>query len=122
MNFKRLDKVFSEYIRRRDADDNGYVKCCTCPTVKHWKEMQAGHYIPRGYYNVRFNEKNTHSQCSLCNEGKKGNLRIYEKFMFTQYGELEVSRLEYIKHTEWKLVQHEIDELTEYYKNKIKQL
>ena len=42
MYLKKLDKIFSEYIRKRDADENGYVKCCTCPTVEHWKEMDCG--------------------------------------------------------------------------------
>ena len=26
----KLDKVFSEYIRLRDADENGYVRCYCC--------------------------------------------------------------------------------------------
>ena len=39
---KKLDTVFSLYIRQRYADKNGMVKCCTCSTVKHWKEMDCG--------------------------------------------------------------------------------
>ena len=41
---KKLDKIFSEFIRRRNADHLGRVKCFTCGVEKHWKEQQAGHF------------------------------------------------------------------------------
>ncbi len=27
---KKLDKIFSEYIRKRDSDYKGYCKCISC--------------------------------------------------------------------------------------------
>jgi len=42
----KLWKLVSEYVRRRHADENGYTACYTCGTIKHWKEMDAGHAIP----------------------------------------------------------------------------
>ena len=41
---KKLDKVFSEYIRKRDTDKNGYGLCCTCAKRLHYKEGHAGHF------------------------------------------------------------------------------
>ena len=45
---KKLDNVFSQYIRRRFAV-NGVTKCVTCGKEDFWKggEMQAGHFISR---------------------------------------------------------------------------
>jgi len=43
---KQLDKVFSEYIRKRD-DGKG---CVTCGIKKPWQEMQACHSFSRGKY------------------------------------------------------------------------
>lgn len=38
---------FSLYIRARDANSHGIVKCCTCEKKMFWKgvECQAGHYV-----------------------------------------------------------------------------
>ena len=81
MELKKLDKVFSEYIRRRDADDNGYVKCCTCPTVSHWKEMDCGHYYRRSFMSIRWDEMNAHDQCKNCNRLGDGENFKYQLFM-----------------------------------------
>ena len=43
---KILDKVFSGFIRLRDADDRGYVSCITCGSIHFWKDIDCGHYIP----------------------------------------------------------------------------
>ena len=40
---KKLDNVFSQYIRRKDAI-NDIAKCITCGVERHWKELQCGHF------------------------------------------------------------------------------
>ena len=35
---KKLDSVFSKYIRRKDAIDE-VAKCVTCGVERHWKEL-----------------------------------------------------------------------------------
>lgn len=69
---KKLDTVFSQYIRQKYADEDGMVKCYTCSTVKHWKEMQNGHWIPRHNLATRFDENNCRVQCVACNMFQKG--------------------------------------------------
>ena len=54
---RKLDKFFSLYIRQRNAID-GYVKCVTCNTLKHWKEVDAGHFCSRRHYSTRWNTLN----------------------------------------------------------------
>lgn len=69
---KKLDALFSQYIRQKYADENGMVKCYTCSTVKHWKEIQNGHWIPRNNLATRFSEENCRPQCVGCNMFQKG--------------------------------------------------
>tara|TARA_Y100001937_G_C7024672_1_gene287139 strand:+ start:384 stop:776 length:393 start_codon:yes stop_codon:yes gene_type:complete len=69
---KKLDKVFSEYIRRRTADQKGYVECFTCGKKDHWKKMQCGHFQSRKHYSTRWNEDNCQVQCVGCNMFKSG--------------------------------------------------
>jgi hypothetical protein len=122
MNIKKLDKAFSEYIRRRDADDNGMVKCCTCPTVKYWKEMDCGHWLLRGNLSTRFDERNSHAQCRACNRHLDGQWEKHRDYINKRHGSDAIWQLGLTKVRAAKLMQFEIDELTEYYKNKIKEL
>ncbi len=64
---KLLDKTFSEYVRRKNANEEGLVKCYTCSKVIPWKEIQCGHFISRSYLATRFDEDNTRPQCVGCN-------------------------------------------------------
>ncbi len=122
MNLTKLDKVFSEYIRRRDADESGYVKCCTCPTVKHWKEMDAGHYITRSHLMTRWGVLNVNTQCHECNVLKNGHLFAYKIYLISVYGDHIISYLNTQKFQIWKPMPYEIDEMVEVYKQKIKEL
>lgn len=74
-----LDAVFSKYIRLKYADENGMVKCYTCPTVERVEEMQNGHFIGRINLSTRFLEQNCRPQCGMCNMVKKGNLEKFEE-------------------------------------------
>lgn len=69
---KDFDAIFSQFIRRKYANAEGMVKCYTCSTVKHWKEIQNGHWIPRNNLATRFSEDNCRPQCVACNMFQKG--------------------------------------------------
>jgi hypothetical protein len=72
-----LDIIFSQLIRLKEADNNGMVKCFTCDEVKHYKDMQCGHFVKRGHMGTRFSEKNCRPQCKDCNEHKDGNEKVF---------------------------------------------
>ena len=73
----KIDKVFHEYIRRRDADNNtGYCNCITCQKPIHFTESDAGHFISRGKLSTRYDSRNVYSQCRKCNRFEYG--RQYE--------------------------------------------
>ena len=60
---KKLDAVFSQYIRLKDADEFGNATCFTCGKVDHWKKLQNGHFQSRKHYATRWDEMNCQVQC-----------------------------------------------------------
>ena len=115
---KKLWKLTSEYVRRRDANSEGYVKCCTCSTTKHWKEMQAGHFIPQAQGNaVKWDLRNIAPQDYRCNINLGGNGAEYYPFMIETYGQDIVDELRRLSHTTVKFtvsdLQQKIDEMTQ---------
>lgn len=49
--------------RLQYADKNGMVKCTTCDAVKHYKSMQAGHFLAGRGNSILFENNNVHPQC-----------------------------------------------------------
>ena len=64
---EKLDKVFSLFIRYRDAMPNGYFQCISCGQIKRFEQADCGHYINRQHMNTRFDEMNCNAQCRHCN-------------------------------------------------------
>ena len=120
MNDKKLWKVFSEYIRRRDADDQGIGKCFTCPRIIHWKKGDCGHGIGRQHKATKFSEKNNNLQCKHCNGFEGGRREVYKEEMNKKYGEHTWDLLEASAKQRFKGSQFEIDQLEIYYKNELK--
>ena len=109
---KRLDFYFSKFIRLRDSDGNGIVKCCTCGKFKRWKEVDCGHYSKRNRAH-RFTEKNCAAQCKWCNGRMKGQADFHALYIDGKYGtgtaiELRESESILIKHPrEWYIMKME---------------
>ncbi len=78
---KKLDQVFSLYIRLRDKG-----VCFTCGKKDEIKKMQCGHYESRSHYNTRWDCQNANSQCLRCNIFLKGNYPIYSINLEKKYG------------------------------------
>jgi len=83
---KKLDRVFSEYIRQKNADTFGMTRCYTCDKTAHWKDLQNGHYISRGHMATRWLEENCRVQCSGCNIFKRGNYTEYAYRLLQEIG------------------------------------
>ena len=114
---KRLWKVISEYIRRKHADDNGYVSCVTCGITKHWKEMQAGHFIPQAQGDAcRYIEENIHPQDYRCNINLGGNGPEYNAYMLEMYGQEKIDELRRLSKTTVKLSISDLEALEAEYK------
>jgi len=114
---KKLWKLVSEYIRRKDATVDGLVECCTCGKFAHWKEMDAGHFVGGHLSYNYFDERNIHCQCTGCNRFRHGALLEYNDFMLKKYGKKVVNDLRQYKVKQWKV--WELEELMEEYKKKL---
>lgn len=114
---KKLDAIFSEYIRRRDDG-----QCFTCPTKREWKLMQNGHFVSRSHNATRYDEENCNCQCPGCNVFKHGNMVIYAMNMSKKYGTDIMERLERKSREEKHFTVSELQELIETYRSKLKEM
>ena len=83
---KKLDTIFSIYIRLRKADDLGVVSCYTCGKKDYYKKMQCGHFMSRKYYSTRWEELNCQVQCYSCNVMRYGEQYKYGLELQKEYG------------------------------------
>lgn len=83
-------RAFSIYIRTRDClrttSDPERGTCVTCNRPYHFKQLQAGHWIPGRNNAVLFSERGVHAQCYGCNYSKSSNPIKYWLFMEQTYG------------------------------------
>jgi len=89
-------KAMSEYVRRSEANKDGYVACVTCGIVKYWKGdgMHAGHFVPQAQGDAaRFELDNIHTQCYRCNVNLGGNGAEYTPWMIAKYGQERVDEI-----------------------------
>ena len=117
----KLDTVFSQYIRRKDAIDE-IATCVTCGKKDHWSKLQNGHWASRRHYSTRWDEQNCNVQCAGCNVFRAGEIYLYTKYLCSQYGEnfpeeLYIKSQKIVKFTDVDLV-----EMIEYYNNKLIEL
>ena len=121
---KKLDAVFSEYIRRKYADKNGIVKCYTCNKKAYWKGegMQNGHFISRASRALRWDEDNCRPQCYACNCMRYGQnylfaMNLNKEFGYDKADELLNKSREIVKHTTPELL-----EMIDYYNEQLKSI
>jgi len=119
---KKLDVLFSQYIRRRSADHLGRVKCFTCGVDKHWKEQQAGHFQSRSHHSTRWDEVNVQVQCIKCNMFRQGEQYKFGLYLDQRFGEGTAEELEQRAKIIVKLNRVDYEEAIERYKQKIREL
>jgi hypothetical protein len=81
---EKLDKIFSIYIRRRNAI-NDVAECFTCGKQDHWKKLQNGHFQSRKHYSTRWHEQNCQVQCASCNVFRFGEQYKFFKNLDNTY-------------------------------------
>ena len=129
-------KVFSRYIRLRDAvATTGSIdkcKCITCgetfPTfydkVRKGSYIQAGHAIDGRGKNILFDEDLVNGQCNVCNCIHNGRLSEYALIMVDRLGrEWFDEKLIYARRVAkkpWSV--GELDEIRDFYQEKVNKL
>jgi len=100
------DKLFSQYIKKRDAVD-GVITCVCCGgryevTAKDSsgdKIVQCLHFVSRKVYSLRFSPTNCAAGCSACNrdmfEHENGlAYRQFRAYLVSCVGEMDVREME----------------------------
>lgn len=118
---KKLDSVFSLYIRRRHAK-NDIAQCYTCGKKDHYKKLQNGHFMSRKSYATRWDETNCQVQCVKCNMFEQGMSYVFGLNLNKQFGEGTAEALLRKSKEILKLSNDEVVSLITKYENKLNNL
>lgn len=111
--------AFSVFVRKRDAGEDGLVRCISCQKIEHWKQMDAGHFVAAAVSLIlRFNEKNVNAQCGGCNRWDDRSIHRYTMAMRIKYGPNIVEELDEIrrKGEGFRITEKEYEEIYHRYK------
>ena len=116
--------LIQKLARIAAADDHGYAKCWSCGIHHHYKEMDGGHFFPKGNCSFWALEKEgVHPQCKGCNGfGMKYGIAAqqYTLSMIDYYGRDFVNEMEAKKRNVKKICKAEYQEMIEEFKAEIK--
>lgn len=118
----KLDNIFSEYIRLRDADENGIVECITCSDKHHWTKVDCGHYVLRGNYSTRWSLHNGNGQCRLCNSTHDGRQEDHGAAIDIKYGHGTADKLQKLGRERVHFSEHELESMYQELKKEVKAL
>ena len=119
---ERLDKVFSKYIRLRDAMPSGLFRCISCGKIKPIGQADCGHFHSRTHMSTRFDEDNCHAECRYCNRFSADHLIGYRENLIRKIGEQRYLLLEVKAHETRKWSHFELEQLVKYYKALVEKL
>ena len=121
---KKLDTIFSKYIRLKDANALGFVDCYTCGVTKQWQKdgMQAGHFMSRKHTITRWDERNVKPQYYTCNCHYYGRQYEFGLALNKEYGEGTSEELLITSKQTQKNNTNDLQDLIELYTNKLDRL
>lgn len=123
----QLWDLTSIYVRKKGSR-GGFNTCYTCGEIYHWKELDAGHAIPKSKGNsIKFELDLLRPQCISCNRfGKNGYgsgmYEIFHKKIRSEIGENRFNELIYKSNLIIKFSRTELKEAIAEMKSKIKSL
>jgi hypothetical protein len=119
---KKLDRIFSRWVRLRDSCVNGLCQCVTCGKVAPIAEMHAGHFVKRQHMAIRFDPRNCHAQCVKCNLYMGGCQDEYAAFIVNTYGQAALDDLLRLKRTAHKWTREDLQDLCVKYQTSAREL
>lgn len=118
---KKLDAVFSQFIRLRDSNNKWIVECPLCWSKIPRKKAQNMHFVSRWNMKYRYDEINCNAWCMRCNVILNGNYIIYTRWMIRKYWLDKVDEMIFDKQP-FKIRTYELEAMIEYYMEKVKEL
>lgn len=94
---KRNDEMHSLVVRHSAKQKGGKVQCISCGRWVPFAKIDAGHFIQRGCFPLRWDDDNVHPECRGCNRFAKDHLIGYS----ISLGETLAKRLHEVK-MEWQ--------------------
>lgn len=122
MLIEELDECFSLYIRLKDSDLKGHVKCITCPEVKPFSQIDCGHFMLRHHIGTRWDEQNCGPQCQVCNRVNYGEGHKFEAHIDGTHGKGMGDILRMRARSITKLFDWELQEKIDHYKAEVSRL
>lgn len=111
----RYDRALSWYMRLVNSDEQGLVKCYTCEAVKHWTEMDNGHFVSRRHPSTRWRTDNCRPQCTSCNRHHSGRQWLFGQRLDEELGAGHAARIHELSKQPWKYDEEEIKARIDYY-------
>ena len=121
---RNLRIVFSEFIRLRDTDENGWGYCCDTGKKIHWKEANAGHFFSvKGNPALMFEENNVHLQSRMSNKMMRNSITYnYFLYMEKKVGREEMDRMAKLRGEPFKFTREWMESKITYYKEQVDKL
>ena len=121
---RKLDTVFSLYIRLRDSKPYGYraCKCISCGQIKPFDQIDCGHFIGRTHMATRFDELNCHGECRGCNRFSSDHMIYYQRNLEGLIGREKLDLLIAMGHSTKKWSPWELEILITHYKEEVKRM
>ena len=119
---KKLDAIFSRFIRLRDCDKKGFIVCPLCWAKIFWKLAQCMHFITRGCKLYRYDEINCHAGCKRCNVVLHWNYIVYTLWMIEKYWLEKVEEMKLNSKKTHKLKTYELESMIDYYSAQVQDL
>ncbi|WP_336709821.1 MULTISPECIES: recombination protein NinG [unclassified Cedecea] len=114
---KQTQQAVNTFIRERDRD----LPCISCGTFTS-AQWDAGHYrTTAAAPQLRFDERNIHRQCVVCNQHKSGNLVPYRVELIERIGIEQVEAIE-SDHKRHRWTTEECQAIKAKYQQKTKEL
>ena len=117
---KKLDTIFSKFIRLRDTDEYGYGRCITCGETFHYKELECGHFRSCRHKTTRWLPENANAQCTECNQ--KGDIGAYMIALLNLHGMEVASDIIEKSNRDYKFTKEEYELMYKHYYMKAKKL
>lgn len=119
---RKLDEVFSLFIRLRDSDKNGVCKCITSGEFVHWQACDAGHFITRDNFATRWDEQNVNAQSRQDNRFLSGRQFEHGLAIDKKHGPGTASKLLVKSRGVCNWLDIELEQMYNYYKAEVKNL
>jgi len=119
---KKLDRVFSAYIRLRDTMPSGVFRCISCGQIKPFQQGDCGHYFSRTHMATRWDGDNAHMECSYCNRVRSDHLIGYRANLLAKIGPERMRVLEMKASSTKHWLDFELQEMIDYFTAEVRRL